>query len=253
MLIEALLHQISLPSLALSQIFSIRRCNGARPSPRTLRCLPDLRLSRLLSGGRRAFRDLNRRKVVFGSLFRWCSGGERLEICDEQYFEGEKQVRFSLAEAFSVPHQTLHRTFPLRAPGYGRLCVGASWVYADHLEVQGQPGRGVFTAVHGGKPEILVLAGVRGSSAITSNLPTPRPAVDRLYAQYSRVFHYRSSMDGRSTIPSETRQAGIVIRSPQATVSLEDRLTDPEVRMTKYSNITGPGRRNFRNGCITHD
>ncbi|KAK9123778.1 hypothetical protein Sjap_013380 [Stephania japonica] len=48
-------------------------------------------------------------------------------------------------------------------------------------------------------------------------------------------------MDGRSTIPSETRQAGIVIRSPQATVSLEDRLTDPEVRMTKYSNITGLG------------
>ncbi|KAK9117758.1 hypothetical protein Sjap_016705 [Stephania japonica] len=52
-------------------------------------------------------------------------------------------------------------------------------------------------------------------------------------------------MDGRSTIPSETRQAGIVIRSPQATVSLEDRLTTQEVRMTKYSNITGPGRRNF--------
>ncbi|KAK9116678.1 hypothetical protein Sjap_015625 [Stephania japonica] len=44
-------------------------------------------------------------------------------------------------------------------------------------------------------------------------------------------------MDGRSTIPSETRQAGIVIRSPQATVSLEDRLTAQEVQMTKVLRI----------------
>ncbi|KAK9117331.1 hypothetical protein Sjap_016278 [Stephania japonica] len=44
-------------------------------------------------------------------------------------------------------------------------------------------------------------------------------------------------MDGRSTIPSETRQAGIVIRSPQATVSLEDRLTAQEVQMTEVLRI----------------
>ncbi|KAK9123779.1 hypothetical protein Sjap_013381 [Stephania japonica] len=45
------------------------------------------------------------------------------------------------------------------------------------------------------------------------------------------------SMDGRSAIPSETRQAGIVIRSPQATVSLEDRLTAQEVQMTEVLRI----------------
>ncbi|KAK9097179.1 hypothetical protein Sjap_022676 [Stephania japonica] len=44
-------------------------------------------------------------------------------------------------------------------------------------------------------------------------------------------------MDGRSTIPLETRQAGIVIRSPQATVSLEDRLTAQEVQMTEVLRI----------------
>ncbi|KAK9090690.1 hypothetical protein Sjap_023867 [Stephania japonica] len=44
-------------------------------------------------------------------------------------------------------------------------------------------------------------------------------------------------MDGRSTIPSEARQAGIVIRSPQATVSLEDRLTAQEVQMTEVLRI----------------
>ncbi|KAK9155023.1 hypothetical protein Sjap_002503 [Stephania japonica] len=44
-------------------------------------------------------------------------------------------------------------------------------------------------------------------------------------------------MDGRSTLPSETRQAGIVIRSPQATVSLEDRLTAQEVQMTEVLRI----------------
>ncbi|KAK9096658.1 hypothetical protein Sjap_022155 [Stephania japonica] len=44
-------------------------------------------------------------------------------------------------------------------------------------------------------------------------------------------------MDGRSTIPSETRQAGIVIRSPQATVSFEDRLTPQEVQMTEVLRI----------------
>ncbi|KAK9115655.1 hypothetical protein Sjap_014602 [Stephania japonica] len=44
-------------------------------------------------------------------------------------------------------------------------------------------------------------------------------------------------MDGRSTIPSRDETSGIVIRSPQATVSLEDRLTAQEVRMMKYSRI----------------
>ncbi|KAK9097365.1 hypothetical protein Sjap_022862 [Stephania japonica] len=45
------------------------------------------------------------------------------------------------------------------------------------------------------------------------------------------------SMDGRSTIPVETRQAGIVIRSPQATLSIEDRLTAQEVQMTEVLRI----------------
>ncbi|KAK9137266.1 hypothetical protein Sjap_007860 [Stephania japonica] len=44
-------------------------------------------------------------------------------------------------------------------------------------------------------------------------------------------------MDGRSTIPSETRQACIVIRSPQATVSLEDPLTAQEVQMIEVLRI----------------
>ncbi|KAK9091783.1 hypothetical protein Sjap_024960 [Stephania japonica] len=44
-------------------------------------------------------------------------------------------------------------------------------------------------------------------------------------------------MDGRSTIPVETRQAGIVIRSPQATLSIEDRLTAQEVQMTEVLRI----------------
>ncbi|KAK9096699.1 hypothetical protein Sjap_022196 [Stephania japonica] len=44
-------------------------------------------------------------------------------------------------------------------------------------------------------------------------------------------------MDGWSTIPSETRQAGIVIRSPQATVSFEDRLTAQEVQMIEVLRI----------------
>ncbi|KAK9109336.1 hypothetical protein Sjap_017396 [Stephania japonica] len=47
------------------------------------------------------------------------------------------------------------------------------------------------------------------------------------------------SMDGRSTIPSETRQDGIVIRTPQATVSLEDRLTAQEVQMTEVLEYYG--------------
>ncbi|KAK9110261.1 hypothetical protein Sjap_018321 [Stephania japonica] len=64
MLIEALLHQISSPSLARSQIFSIRRCNGARPSPWTLRCLPRPPRRGFSSGGRCTFRDLNRRSGV---------------------------------------------------------------------------------------------------------------------------------------------------------------------------------------------
>ncbi|KAK9154405.1 hypothetical protein Sjap_001885 [Stephania japonica] len=47
----------------------------------------------------------------------------------------------------------VYATAPAPVPGYGRLCVGASWVYADHLEVQGQPGRGVFTGRAGESPK----------------------------------------------------------------------------------------------------
>ncbi|KAK9096234.1 hypothetical protein Sjap_021731 [Stephania japonica] len=61
-------------------------------------------------------------------------------------------------------------------------------------------------------------------------------------------------MDGRSTIPLERRDKfGIVIRSPQATVSLEDRLTTQEVRMTKVLEYYGTRAPRFRNGRITHD
>ncbi|KAK9138713.1 hypothetical protein Sjap_009307 [Stephania japonica] len=53
-------------------------------------------------------------------------------------------------------------------------------------------------------------------------------------------------MDGRSTIPSrDETSSALLLGVRKLRVSLEDRLTTPEVRMTKYSNITGPGRRNF--------
>ncbi|KAK9123053.1 hypothetical protein Sjap_012655 [Stephania japonica] len=51
-------------------------------------------------------------------------------------------------------------------------------------------------------------------------------------------------MDGL-LYPRETRQAGIVIRSPQATVSLEDRLTTRSSDDEEVLEYYGTGRRNF--------